>query len=108
MGIKSTADNFFNGIQVSVNNFLRTLKPTYTVNAITYFVIPGVPLQKNVSKHDFGKGELEKAKGFFNEVIGKTKELGLAPVDIQLVKGKKSIIEQVKIGPVDQVLNTIK
>lgn len=75
-------------------------KPTYSVSAITYFVVPGVPVNKNISRHDFNKGEYEEAKAFFDKVVKKTKDIGFSPAEIQLIKGKKTVIEKTEIGPV--------
>lgn len=83
--------------------FLRSFKPTYAVSAVTYFVIPGVPVNKNVSRHDFGKGEYEKAKEFYEKVVKKTQELGFSPAEVHLIKGKNSIIQKQVFGPVAEV-----
>ena len=78
-------------------------KPTYSVVVTTYHVIPGFPLNKNAHKHDFAKGAYEDAKAFFDKAVKKTGEIKLAPVEINLLKGKRTIVESQKFGPVDQV-----
>ena len=91
------------GLKSAIDNFLTSFKPTYSVSAITYFVVPGIPVNKNVSRHDFGKGQYEEAKEFYNKVVKRTKDIGFSPAAIQLVKGKKTVIEQQQLGPVDTV-----
>ena len=82
-------------------NFIKSFQPTYAVNAITYFVIPGIPVNKNENRHEFEKGEYEEAKAFFDKVVKKTKDLGFSPAEVQLIKGKKSVIQKQTIGAVD-------
>ena len=97
--VKSSIDS----VKTSYNNFITSFKPTYSVSAITYFVVPGLPVNKNISKHDFGKGQYEEAKTFYSMVIKKTKDLGFSPAEIQLIKGKKNVIEQEQIGPLSSL-----
>jgi hypothetical protein len=85
--------------------FIKSFKPTYSVSAVTYFVIPGVPVNKNISRHDFGKGEYEKAKEFYDKVVKKTKELGFSPAEVHLIKGKSNVIEKQQFGPLAQIQN---
>ena len=108
MGLSSTINNLSNNIKAGINNFLKNFKPTYSVNAITYFVIPGVPLKKKISAYRFGRGELVEAKSFFDQALEKTKELGFVPVELQLIRGKEKLIDNQKLGPVDMVKSTIK
>ena len=84
-------------------NFIRSFQPTYKVNAITYFVIPGLPVNRNENVHHFDKGEYEQAKKFFDNVANKTQQLRFGPVEIHLIKGKKNVIEEKKFGPVDKI-----
>lgn len=83
--------------------FFDFFKPTYSVIVTTYHVIPGAPLNKNQHKHDFAKGAYEEAKTFFDKAVKKTDEIKLAPVEINLVKGKRNVVASQKFGPVDQV-----
>ena len=108
MGLGNAINNFSNEVKSGINNFLKKFKPTYSVNAVTYFVIPGAPLKKNVNAYHFGKGELSEAKLFFDQVFKKTKELSFAPVELQLIQGKKKLIDEQKLGPVDIVKSTIQ
>ena len=100
--------NFSNNIKTGINNFLIFFKPTYSVNAVTYFVIPGAPLKKNINAYHFGKGELTEAKFFFNQAFDKTKKLSFAPVELQLIEGNKKLIDKKKLGPVDLVKSSIR
>ena len=84
-------------------NFIKSFQPTYSVNAVTYFLIPGTPLNKNENRHDFEKGAYDEAKVFFDKVVAKTKEIGFSPVEVQLIKGKKTVIQSQKFGPVDML-----
>ncbi len=83
--------------------FFDLFKPTYSVVVTTYHAIPGFPGNKNQHKHDFAKGAHEEAKAFFDKVVKKTGEIKLAPVEINLVKGKKTVMASQKFGPVDQL-----
>lgn len=94
---------FASSIQKSIDKFLTNFKPTYSVSAITYFVLPGVPVNKNVSTHAFGKGEYVEAKEFYHKVIRKTEDIGLSPAEIVLIKGKKTVLEKKIIGPLEQI-----
>ena len=82
-------------------NFIKSFQPTYSVNAITYFVIPGIPVNKNENRHDFEKGAQEEAKEFFDKVVKKTKEMGFSPAEVQLIRGKNKVIQKQTFGPVD-------
>jgi hypothetical protein len=41
-------------------------------------------------------------------VFKKTKELSFAPVELQLIQGKKKLIDEQKLGPVDIVKSAIQ
>jgi len=108
MGLGSAFNNFSNNVKSGIDGFLKKFKPTYSVNAVTYFVIPGAPLKKIVNAYHFGRGELSEAKLFFDQVFQKTKELRLAPVELQLIQGNKKLIDEQKLGPVDIVKSAIQ
>ncbi len=84
-------------------DFLTSFKPRYAVNAITYFVIPGMPVNRTENHHQFERGEYDKAKDFFDRVVKKTEEVKFSPVEIVLIKGKKRVMETKTFGPVDQI-----
>lgn len=96
---------FASSVQRSIDKFLLNFKPTYKVSAITYFFLPGIPVNKNISDHQFGKGEYIEAKEFYHKVIRKTEQLGISPAEIVLIKGKKTIVEKKVIGPLEQLKN---
>ncbi len=84
-------------------NFLTNFKPTYSVVVSMYHVIPGSKIQKYDHRHDFGKGEIDQARVFYNAVIQKHAEVGFPNTEIQLVKGKKTILHTKQFGPVELV-----
>ena len=48
MGLGNAINNFSNNVKSGIDNFLKVFKPTYSVNAVIYFVIPGAPLKTRV------------------------------------------------------------
>ena len=74
------------------NKFVATFKPRYTVIFTMYHVIPGLPVKRNATRHEFGKGAYNEAKSFYEKVVSKTLEVKLAPTEIILLKGKKKIL----------------
>jgi hypothetical protein len=68
-----------------------------------YHVIPGVPVTSNNERHDFEKGEFERAKSFFDKAIVTTSDLKLAPEEIKLIRGKKKVLEFKHFGPVEDI-----
>ena len=86
-------------------NFLKSFKPRYSVIVNMYHVVPGNPIKKHAHKHDFGKGELNAASKFYQKVVNKHSQLGFPNTEIQLVKGKKTVLQTKNYGPVDMVKN---
>jgi hypothetical protein len=84
-------------------NFITSFKPTYSVLAITYFVVPGLPVNKSENRYEFGKGEIDEARTFYDKVVNKTKELGFSPAEVHLIKGKKTVIDKKVFGPVEKL-----
>lgn len=84
-------------------NFLTSFKPKYSVVVSMYHVIPGRQIQKHDHKHDFGKGELNEARSFYNSIIKKHSETNFPNTEIVLIKGKKSILHAKQFGPVEMV-----
>ena len=82
------------------NNFVRSLKPSYSVVFMMYHVIPGAPVQRKAQRHDFEKGEYEKARNMYDKLVNKTTELKMAPAEVFLVKGKKKVVDRRQFGPV--------
>lgn len=90
-----------------VKKGITYFKPTYTVVFTMYHVIPGIPVQGKPDRHSFGKGEWQKAGEFYDKLVAKTKEFKIAPVEVQLIKGKKKVLKSHHLGPV-QELKTMK
>ena len=65
-----------------------------------YYFIPGMPVKKNKTRHAFKKGEYEEAKLFFDQASATTKDHNVAPVEINLVKGRRRIVTSRHFGPV--------
>lgn len=84
-------------------NFLKTFKPTYSVIVSMYHVIPGRKVQKYDHKHDFDKGEIDKARVFYNSVVKKHADTGFPNTEISLIKGKKTILHSREFGPISMV-----
>ena len=74
--------------------------PSYKVDVTVYQFIPGMPVKENRTRHAFKKGEYEKAKLFFDQASEKTRDHNVAPVEINLVKGRKRIVTSRHFGPV--------
>ncbi len=81
-------------------NFVNSFKPTYSVVFTMYHVIPGLPVKRDAQRHDFKRGEYNKAKMMFDKLVHKTTELRFAPAEVYLVKGKKKVVDRRQFGPV--------
>ncbi len=87
-------------------DFLNSFKPTYSVTVRLYHVIPNYPeVQSFSDREDFGKGEYQKAKLYYDRVVRKNIEHKVMPVEVKLIKGKKTVMESRNFGPVDTVKN---
>ncbi|MEQ8237999.1 MAG: hypothetical protein RIA69_02245 [Cyclobacteriaceae bacterium] len=93
----------YNGIASMYRAFITFFKPKYSVIVSMYHVIPGRPVQRFEHKHEFGKGEIDAARKFYNQVIKKHSETGFPNTEIILVKGKKSFLHTKHFGPVTMV-----
>lgn len=82
-------------------------QPKYSVIVNMYHVIPGTPVKKFEHRHDFGKGEYDVASMFFQKVVRKHSKLNFPNTEIQLIKGRKTVIERKNYGPVDLVKRTL-
>lgn len=76
--------------------------PTYEVTFTLYQVIPGAPIKKNDSRHNFEKGESKKAIEFYNKVVNTTMENRLAPTEVKLKRGRK-VIQTKQFGPINDI-----
>jgi hypothetical protein len=81
-------------------NFIKAFKPTYNVDVTMYHFIPGMPVKSERIRHSFRKGELVAAQEFFEKASEKTRSHNIAPVEINLVKGKRRVISSRQFGPV--------
>lgn len=88
--------------------FFKMFKPSYSVVVNMYHVLPGSPVKMHSHKHDFGKGEFELAEHFFNKVVAKHTQLGFPNTEIQLVQGKRKVVQKRNYGPVDAVKSHFK
>lgn len=88
-------------------NFLKTFQPKYSVVVNMYHLVPGSPIKKHEHRHAFEKGQLDEASAFYQKVLAKHSKLGFPNTEVQLVKGKKTVLKFKKYGPVD-MLKTFK
>ena len=81
---------------------VKACQPRYEVVFTSYQIIPGLPVNKNESKHAFGRGESKEAKEFYTKVISSDFTRNLSPAEVHLrriyLRGKT--IEQTQFGPV--------
>lgn len=81
---------------------VKACQPKYEVVCTTYQIIPGLPVNKNESRHAFGRGESVEAKEFYGKVVSSEFTRNLAPVEVHLrriyLRGKT--IEHAQFGPV--------
>ena len=81
-----------------IKNFL----PKYEVVCTNYQLIPGLPVNRNESRHTFEKGAAEEALAFYGKVISSEFTINMAPVEIQLKKRGRTI-QTVQYGPVENI-----
>lgn len=82
---------------------IKMFQPKYSVVVNMYHVIPGTPVQKFAHKQEFDKGELDAASMFYAKVVQKHNSLGFPNTEIQLIKGRKTVLQSRSYGPVDLV-----
>ena len=83
--------------------FINSFKPSYKVDVTMYHFIPGMPVKANRTRHSFRKGEFEEAKLFFEQASAKTKDHNIAPVEINLVRGRRRVVTSRHFGPVNNL-----
>ena len=83
--------------------FIKNFKPSYKVDVTMYHFIPGMPVKAEKTRHSFNKGELDEAKLFFESASKKTSEHNIAPVEINLVKGRRRVVTSRHFGPVKEL-----
>ncbi|MEM8895204.1 MAG: hypothetical protein AAGC88_11550 [Bacteroidota bacterium] len=84
-------------------NFITQFKPKYRVEAHNYHLVPFSMLQTNSNSRDFEKGEYEAARKYYDKVVMATTKAGVAPAEVFLIKGKKSVVHSASFGPVAHV-----
>ena len=81
---------------------IKPFLPTYEVVCTNYHVIPGHPINGNHSKHKFEKGASEAARKFYVQVVNSELTKTMAPMEVQLKKGGRTI-EKSEFGPVNDL-----
>lgn len=82
------------------NKFMINFKPSYKVDVTMYQFVPGMPVKANKTRHKFDKGAFDEAKLFFESASKKTRDHNIAPVEINLVKGRRRVVTSRHFGPV--------
>lgn len=82
------------------NNFVRIFRPKYNVDVTMYQFIPGMPVKAQRTRHKFDRGALQEAQLFFDQASEKTRNYNIAPVEINLVKGRRRVVSSRQFGPV--------
>lgn len=81
---------------------VNSFKPIYRVTFTMYHVIPGVPVQENVTEHAFARGSSKEAIAFYNKVVHMTMQNKIAPTEVKLIKGKK-VLQTKQFGPIEDI-----
>ncbi len=84
-------------------NFITQFKPRYTVKVTNYHLIPFKAPVVEERAEEFGKGEYVAAKKYFDKVVHTTHKANVKPTEINLIKGKKTVMHLANLGPVDQL-----
>jgi hypothetical protein len=82
--------------------FVVPLLPSYKVVFSMYQVIPGLPVNKSDSVHQFEKGHGSQAISFYNNVVKTTAENRIVPAEVYLVKRRRVVAKQ-QFGPVNEI-----
>jgi hypothetical protein len=83
---------------------IKPFLPKYEVICTNYQLIPGLPVNKNQSRHAFEKGAAQEAIEFYSKVIASDLTKIMAPMEIHLKKRGK-IIKKAQFGPVEDFKN---
>ena len=84
-------------------DFITRFKPKYRVEIFNYHLVPFSPLMTNSNSEEFGKGEYEAARKYFDKVVMATSKAKVAPAEIHLVKGKNNVMHTANFGPVKEL-----
>ncbi|MGK7393994.1 MAG: hypothetical protein ACNS62_05460 [Candidatus Cyclobacteriaceae bacterium M3_2C_046] len=82
--------------------FIIPFLPRYKVVFSMYQVVPGFPVNKSDSIHDFAKGTSKKAYKFYDDVVKSTTSNKIVPSEVQLIRRKKVVATQ-QFGPVAEI-----
>ncbi|MFY0605802.1 MAG: hypothetical protein JXR10_03745 [Cyclobacteriaceae bacterium] len=82
---------------------IKMFQPRYAVVVNMYHVVPGIPVQKHAHRQEFDRGEVDQASIFFQKVVKKHSTLGFPNTEVQLIKGKNTVMQTKNYGPVDLV-----
>ena len=99
---KSIIVNTYQATVSTGKKVIKMFKPVYSVTFTMYHVIPGMPVQENVSLHSFERGASNEAEAFYNKVVSMTVENKIAPTEVKLKKGKK-VIKSKQFGPIEDI-----
>lgn len=80
---------------------VKPFLPKYEVVCTNYQLVPGLPVNRNLSKHSFEKGAAQEAIEFYTKVVSSEFTKKMAPVEVHLKKRGKTI-QKTAFGPVDQ------
>ncbi len=84
------------------NTFIKPFLPKYEVVCTNYQLIPGLPVNQNLSKHTFERGASQEAMDFYGKVISSEFTKAMAPVEVYLKK-RGRVIQKTAFGPVDDL-----
>jgi hypothetical protein len=92
-------------LKALLNKAVKPFQSKYEVVCTNYHVIPGLPVNKNQSKHSFERGAALQAKEFYTKVVSSEMTRTMAPVEVQLRKIYilNRIVEKAAFGPVEQL-----
>ncbi|QCR23046.1 hypothetical protein [Pontibacter sp. SGAir0037] len=81
---------------------VKPFLPKYEVICTNYQIIPGMPVNKNQSKHSFERGASKEAKEFYGKVISSDFTKNMAPVEVHLRRWGMTVAKT-QIGPVEDL-----
>ena len=85
-----------------IKKVITPFLPAYEVVCTTYQVIPGLPVNKNQTKHYFERGASKEAKDFYGKVITSDYTKNMAPVEVHL-RMAGFTIKKTQYGPVEDL-----
>jgi hypothetical protein len=88
-------------LKTAIKKTVKPFLPKYEVVCTNYQLIPGFPVNKNLSRHPFERGASQEAVDFYTKVVSSEFTKKMAPVEVQLKKRGK-IVQQMEFGPVGQ------